>query len=144
MEKIEYKWLGLSDEEIVKSFDTTRKSVLTDTGLENVFEIKNAEQLQTLIKSYKKISYANGEDDFFKSKNHRVAYYLTNIDRQTDDIYLNELGISRVTYKEEAIAKKWKVKMVNIFHSDKFTYSFDTQDVMSAVNKIYKRLVGKA
>lgn len=144
MEEKKFEWLSLTKGEVEKSFENTKEKVLKDTGLENVIDIKTQEQLLALVRSYQLLSQVKTEDEYFISKNHRLAYHLLNIDRQPSEIYEKELEITRVHYKEKSLAKDWKRKMSKVFHPDKSNFKFDVQDVMSSVNKIYKRLVGEA
>ncbi|MCR3909252.1 hypothetical protein NUK47_10750 [Aeromonas hydrophila] len=144
MEEKKFEWLSLTKEEIDKSFDLTKVKVLKDTGLKGLIEIKTKEQLLALVKSYQLLNQIKKEDEYFISKNHRLAYHLLNIDRPQSEIYEKELEITRVHYKEKSLAKDWKRKMSKIFHPDRSNFKFDVQDVMSSVNNIYKRLVGEA
>ncbi|EHH1246918.1 hypothetical protein J7H98_004539 [Vibrio parahaemolyticus] len=144
MEEKKFEWLSLTKGEVEKSFENTKAKVLKDTGLEDVIDIKTQEQLLALVKSYQLLSQVKTDDEYFISKNHRLAYHLLNIDRQPSEIYEKELEITRVHYKEKSLAKDWKRKMSKVFHPDKSNFKFDVQDVMSSVNKIYKRLVGEA
>ncbi|HCG7440948.1 TPA: hypothetical protein NJ377_004701, partial [Vibrio parahaemolyticus] len=100
MEEKKFEWLSLTKGEVEKSFENTKAKVLKDTGLEDVIDIKTQEQLLALVKSYQLLSQVKTEDEYFISKNHRLAYHLLNIDRQPSEIYEKELEITRVHYKE--------------------------------------------
>ncbi|MGR2957203.1 hypothetical protein [Vibrio vulnificus] len=144
MEDHKYKWLYVSDKDIEQKFDALSTEVLKDTGLLGKIKIDEPEQLKALIHSYKVMFNTADADEYFKSKHHRLAYFLANSDLAKEDVYKNELKITRVHYKEQDLAKKWKRSMSHEFHSDKQSSDFDTSVVMSAINRIYKRLVGDA
>lgn len=138
------QWLYFTDEDIESKFDLVKKILLDEIDMVKNISIESPEQLKILIDSYKEILSNDESEPFFKSKEHRIAYHLINIDRTQNEIYKEELEITRVLYKDKNLAGKWKRKMSLLFHSDHFSYNFDANEVMAAVNKIYKRLVGEA
>jgi hypothetical protein len=82
-------------------------------------------------------------DQFFLTDKSKKAFLLTHNETSVFD---EELGIKRKHYIDKDIAKEWRAKFANEFHPDKNQGDtlMDYDQILSCINKIYNRMVGKA
>ena len=82
-------------------------------------------------------------DEFFITKKKKIAFLLKNNEKGVFD---EELGIKRKHYVDEKAAKEWRSKLITEFHPDKnqIDTSLNYNEIVNCINKIYKRMVGKA
>ncbi|SDX98526.1 J domain-containing protein [Pseudomonas sp. NFACC08-1] len=82
-------------------------------------------------------------DQYFWTKKRKLAFLLTH---NQMGVFDQELGIKRLHYVDEDVAKAWRAKLASEFHPDKNQgdTSIDYAEIMSCINRMYKRMVGKA
>lgn len=80
---------------------------------------------------------------YFTSKKHEIGFMLL---KHEGTVFDEELGIKKKHYIDKKAAKEWKSKYQLMFHPDKNIgdNSLDYVMVISKINKIYNRMVGKA
>ena len=139
----DFYWLSLSESDIPNDFNTIKMDVIKNTGLEGIISIASADDLVRVIKAFKKASINSTEDKYFKSEKHKISFMLL---KHEGSFFDEELGIKKKHYIDEEAAKEWKQKYQSIYHPDKNRgdKSIDYEGVMSKINKIYSRMVGKA
>lgn len=140
-----YKWLDIETEEELKKnfkFKDICSTVLQDLGLQNIIGIKSFSNLFLVIKAlnvFRKESY-DFKDDFFISKEHKIAFMLLNYNKQFNDV----LEITQRHYVDKSKAKEWRNKYIKMFHTDYGTKFANQEEIVSSINTIYKRMVGEA
>lgn len=82
-------------------------------------------------------------NQFFLTNKSKKAFLLTH--NQTG-VFDEELGIKRKHYIDKDVAKEWRTRLASEFHPDKNQgdTSMDYDQILSCINKIYNRMVGKA
>jgi hypothetical protein len=85
----------------------------------------------------------NLTDQFFLTKKAKKAFLLTH---NQMGVFDGELGIKRKHYIDKDVAKEWRAKLASEFHPDKNQgdTSMDYDQILSCINKMYTRMVGKA
>ncbi|WP_175948379.1 hypothetical protein [Burkholderia pyrrocinia] len=85
----------------------------------------------------------NQVDQFFVTDKSKKAFLLTH--NQTG-VFDEELGIKRKHYIDKDVAKEWRARLAGEFHPDKNLgdTSLDYDQILSCINKMYNRMVGKA
>lgn len=139
----DFYWLSLSESKIKNDFDILKVDVIKDTDLKGILSIESADDLVKIIKAFKKASINSAEDKYFKSEKHKIGFMLL---KHEGSVFDEELGIKKKHYINKEAAKEWKQKYQSIYHPDKNVgdSSIDYEEVMSKINKIYNRMVGKA
>ena len=143
MEK--YKWLDIKSEEELKKgfkFGEICKAVLYDLGLVGVISIKRFSSLFKVIEALStfRTECFKNSDSFFISEEHRIAFMLLHYNKQFNDV----LGITQRHYVDKETAKDWRNKYVKMFHTDYGIKFPQQEEIVSAINMIYKRMVGEA
>ncbi|MGF6150524.1 hypothetical protein [Pseudomonas fluorescens] len=84
----------------------------------------------------------NLADQFFLTKKAKKAFLLTH---NQMGVFDDELGIKRKHYIDKDVAKEWRAKLASEFHPDKNQgdTSMDYDQILSCINKMYNRMVGK-
>ncbi|EJN18250.1 hypothetical protein [Pseudomonas sp. GM80] len=82
-------------------------------------------------------------DQFFLTKKAKIAFFLTH---NKMGVFDSELGIKRKHYIDNDVAKEWRARFAKEFHPDKNQgdTSMDYNQILSSINKMYNRMVGKA
>ncbi|QPP31188.1 hypothetical protein I6A80_003645 [Pseudomonas aeruginosa] len=82
-------------------------------------------------------------DQYFLTHRARIAFLLTH---NQLGVFDEELGIKRKHYIDKNVAKAWRAKFASQFHPDKNQgdSSMDYDEILSCINKTYKRMVGEA
>ena len=85
----------------------------------------------------------NLSDQFFLTKKSKKAFLLTH---NQMGIFDEDLGIKRKHYIDKDVAKDWRARLLREFHPDKNQgdSSMDYDQILSSINKMYNRMVGKA
>lgn len=100
---------------------------------ERIFELLN---IETSI-----IDVKINSDDFFISETRKLEFCLMHNENGELD---SELGITRVHFVDDALAKDWRNSLLAIFHPDKNHGSQNSIKITEQINKTYKRMTGKA
>lgn len=81
--------------------------------------------------------------NFFLTEKFKKAFLLTHNQKGVFD---DELGIKRKHYIDKDLAKEWRARFISEFHPDRNQgdSSMDYDEILSYINKIYSRMVGKA
>lgn len=139
----DFYWLSLSESKIKNDFDILKVDVIKDSDLKGILSIESADDLVKIIKAFRKASINSPEDKYFKSEKHKISFMLL---KHEGSVFDEELGIKKKHYINKEAAKEWKQKYQSIYHPDKNVddCSIDYMEVMSKINKIYNRMVGKA
>ncbi|OON93215.1 MAG: hypothetical protein ATN31_06875 [Candidatus Epulonipiscioides saccharophilum] len=132
--------ISLSSKKEIKLFITKLQEFILSakkaTTIEKEAETKKTEAKKTEVKKVEE----KEANKFFISDLHEQAYKLINY----NSIYDTDLGITRLHYLSADKAKEWRNQYIKMFHPDQKQNIDMLEEIAGAINKIYRRMVGKS
>ncbi|WP_434034835.1 hypothetical protein [Cupriavidus sp. a3] len=142
-----FEWLLIESECDIDNdqlFSIAKEVFLKDTKLNNLIKIDHRKDFVAIIAAFRlaRTSQARKGEHFISDK-HELAFYITNHEAHHFD---EALGITRKHYVDKVLAKEWRDKLAAKFHPDRDNESNfkENEEVTEIINRIYKRMVGKA